>query len=136
MEVIDEMDPLEIATNHKQYPCFICDKWFAQYDLEFHFAITHGTCLEEASVTNSVTNHSCSVCGLQFTSLESMNQHLNSSHQNDNYKCGQCGATYVSYEHLLFHFKESHNKGNDGSGPEIEMGDKPTCLSCLVCGEE
>ena len=56
MEVIDEIDPLEIPTNHKQYPCFTCDKWFGQYDLEVHFAITHGTCLEEASVTNSNNN--------------------------------------------------------------------------------
>ena len=133
MKVIDEIDPLEIPTNQKQYPCFICDKWFDQYDLEVHFAITHGTCLEEVSVTNSNNNHSCSVCGLQFTSLELINQHLNSAHQFDTFKCGQCEATYVSYEHLLFHFKESHNKGNDTSGPEIGMGDKPTCL---VCGEE
>ena len=135
MEVIDEIYPFEISPNQEFYPCFICDKQkFAQYDLEVHFAISHGNSLEEANVsdTNSVTNHSCSVCGLQFTSLESMNQHLNSAHQYDNYKCGQCAATYVSYDHLVFHFKESHNKEVEGLEAEVN-GDKHICL---VCGHQ
>ena len=85
MEVIDKIDALETPTIKEKYPCFICDKWFAQYDLEVHFTISHGTYEEEANVTNSVINHSCSVNGLQFTSLKSVNQHLNSAHQYDNY---------------------------------------------------
>ena len=86
MEVIEKIDALETPTIKGKYPCFICDKWFAQYDLEVHFTISHGACEKETSVTNSVTNHSRSVNGLQFTSLEWVNQHLNSAHQYDNYK--------------------------------------------------
>ena len=87
--------------------CFICELFFKQYDLKLHFTTFHDTNMDLRKLSHSFEEFLCLICGIKFRTMNSMSQHVETSHQGAFICCQNHSCTLQ-----LSHFCQSGQNGH------------------------
>ena len=91
--------------------CCICELMFKQYDLDLHFTTFHDTNMDQdlRKLRHSFEEFLCLICGRKFKTMNSMSQHVETSHQGA-FICCQNHSCTLQLSHFCQSGRNHHSE--------------------------